>query len=106
MKATAGGYSRNSRSLTASPAEPGELPIGLELAQLLEKASGIMDEAGGTLTEVQGKLDEALQAVTTTVNNTNGIVTDIRAGRGTAGMLLESLEQRLTRITHLRVGRR
>jgi hypothetical protein len=31
MKATAGGYSRNSRSLTASPAEPGELPIGLVL---------------------------------------------------------------------------
>jgi hypothetical protein len=29
MKATAGGYSRNSRSLTASPAEPGELPFGL-----------------------------------------------------------------------------
>jgi phospholipid/cholesterol/gamma-HCH transport system substrate-binding protein len=48
-----------------------------------------MSEAGTTLTDVHGKLDEALQAVTTTVNNTNGIVTDIRAGRGTAGMLLE-----------------
>jgi phospholipid/cholesterol/gamma-HCH transport system substrate-binding protein len=55
----------------------------------LEKASGLMNEAGGTMTDVRGRLDEALQAVTTTVNNTNGIVTDIRAGRGTAGMLLE-----------------
>jgi phospholipid/cholesterol/gamma-HCH transport system substrate-binding protein len=61
----------------------------LEMAQLLQEASGIMSEAGTTLTDVHGKLDEALQAVTTTVNNTNGIVTDIRAGRGTAGMLLE-----------------
>jgi phospholipid/cholesterol/gamma-HCH transport system substrate-binding protein len=61
----------------------------LEMAQLLEQASGIMNEAGTTLTDVHGRLDDALQAVTTTVNNTNGIVTDIRAGRGTAGMLLE-----------------
>jgi phospholipid/cholesterol/gamma-HCH transport system substrate-binding protein len=61
----------------------------LEMAQLLEKASGLMNEAGSTITDLHGKLDEALQAVTTTVNNTNGIVKDVRSGRGTAGMLLE-----------------
>ena len=61
----------------------------LEMAKLLEQASGIMNEAGTTLADVHGRLDEALEAVTTTVNNSNGIVTDIRAGRGTAGMLLE-----------------
>jgi phospholipid/cholesterol/gamma-HCH transport system substrate-binding protein len=61
----------------------------IEMAQMLEKASGLMNEAGGTISDLHGKLDEALQAVTTTVNNTNGIVTDIRAGRGTAGVLLE-----------------
>ncbi|MDQ2842592.1 MAG: MlaD family protein [Acidobacteriota bacterium] len=61
----------------------------LQISALLEKASGIMDVAGSTITDVRGKLDGALQAVTTTVDNTNGIVTGIRAGRGTAGMLLE-----------------
>lgn len=80
-------------------AEPKSTLIGkepLELGQLLQKASGLMNQVGGTLTQVDGtikdvngKLDDALQSVTKTVNNTNGIVTDIRAGRGTAGVLLE-----------------
>lgn len=60
-----------------------------EIADMIEKASGILNKAGGTITDVQGKLDGALDAVTKTVNNTNGVVTDIRRGRGTAGLLLE-----------------
>ena len=43
----------------------------------------------GTITDVQGRLDGALSAVTSTINNTNGVVTDIRHGKGTAGLLLE-----------------
>ena len=38
---------------------------------------------------MQGKLDGTLDAVTATVNNTDGVVTDIRRGKGTAGVLLE-----------------
>lgn len=76
----------------APPADPKSTLAGkepLELAALLQKASGIMDQAGDTITDVHTRLNGALDAVTTAVNNTNGVVTDVRAGRGTAGVLLE-----------------
>jgi len=60
-----------------------------DLGKMLEQANGLLTQVGGTLTDVQGKLDGTLAAVTTTVNNTNGVVTDIRRGKGTAGLLLE-----------------
>ena len=60
-----------------------------EITKMLDQANGLMKQVGGTLTDVQGKLDGTLDAVTTTVNNTNGVVTDIRHGKGTAGLLLE-----------------
>ena len=61
----------------------------LELSKVIEQVSGVINQANDTIVDVRGKLDGALGAVTTTVNNTNGIVNDIRAGRGTAGVLLE-----------------
>lgn len=76
----------------ASPAIPNSTLNSkepFEMGELLERASGLLNETGGTIADLNGKLDEALQSVTTTVNNTNAIVTDIRAGRGTAGLLLE-----------------
>lgn len=67
-----------------------------EIRKMLDKANGLLTQMGGTITQVngtiadvQGHLDGALGAVTTTVNNTNGIITDIRRGKGTAGVLLE-----------------
>jgi phospholipid/cholesterol/gamma-HCH transport system substrate-binding protein len=60
-----------------------------DIGKMLEQANGLLTQVGGTITDVQGKLDTTLAAVTTTVNNTNGVVTDIRHGKGAAGMLLE-----------------
>lgn len=60
-----------------------------EIGKMLEQANGLLTQVGGTISEVQGKLDGALGAVTSTVNNTNGVVSDIRRGKGTAGLLLE-----------------
>ncbi len=60
-----------------------------EIAKLLEQASGVMKEAHSTIVDVHGKLNGALDAVTATVNNTNGVVSGIRQGRGTAGVLLQ-----------------
>ncbi len=61
-----------------------------EIGKMLEQANGLLTQVGGTITDVQGQLNGALSAVTTTVDNTNGVVTDIRRGKGTAGMLLEN----------------
>ncbi len=72
---------------TAGATLAGKEPF--EIGKMLEQANGLLTQVGGTVTDLQGKLDTALTAVTGTVNNTNGIVTDIRRGRGTAGVLLE-----------------
>ncbi len=61
----------------------------LELSKVIEQVSGVINQANDTIVDVRGKLDGALDAVTTTINNTNGVVADIRHGRGTAGVLLE-----------------
>ena len=67
-----------------------------DLTKMLDRANGLMTQVGGTLTQVngaitdlQGRLDGTLDAVTATVNNTNGIVTTIRQGKGAAGVLLQ-----------------
>lgn len=60
-----------------------------DIGKMLEQANGLLTQVGGTITDVQGRLDGALNAVTNTVNNTNGVVSDLRRGKGAAGMLLE-----------------
>ena len=60
-----------------------------EIGKLFEQASGLVDQANTTMVDVRGRLDGALQSITATVDNTNGIVTDLRRGHGAAGLLLE-----------------
>jgi phospholipid/cholesterol/gamma-HCH transport system substrate-binding protein len=68
----------------------------LELSKLFEQAQGIMTQASttindlqGTMKDVQGHLDTTLDTSTTTIRNVNGLVADVRHGKGAAGMLLE-----------------
>src|SRR5271156_2758111 len=68
----------------------------LELTKLLEQAQGIMTQAGttinqlqGTMKDVSGHLDTTLETATGTIRNVNGVVQDIRGGKGSAGLLLE-----------------
>ena len=65
---------------------PGKEPV--ELSAILQKVSGTVDQANATLGDVRGRLDGTLDAITHTVNNTNGIVTSVREGRGPIGALL------------------
>jgi phospholipid/cholesterol/gamma-HCH transport system substrate-binding protein len=67
-----------------------------EISKLLEQAQGIMTQAGATITEVQGTmndvrghLDTTLDTATSTIKNANGVVRDMRSGKGSIGMLLE-----------------
>ena len=68
----------------------------LEITKLLEQAQGIMTQAGttinqlqGTMKDVSGHLDTTLDTATGTIRNVNGVVQDIRNGKGAAGLLLE-----------------
>jgi phospholipid/cholesterol/gamma-HCH transport system substrate-binding protein len=60
----------------------------IELSAVIEKMTGVMDRANVAIGDITTKADTTLDAITTTVNNTNGIVTGIRSGKGTVGMLL------------------
>ena len=67
-----------------------------EMSKLLEQAQGIMKQTGTTISEVQGTmndvrghLDATLDTATSTIKNVNGVVQDVRSGKGSVGMLLE-----------------
>ena len=67
-----------------------------EIAKLLEQAQVIMNQAGTTINAVQstmkdvsGRLDTTLDTATNTIRDVNGVVRDLRTGKGAAGLLLE-----------------
>ncbi len=95
--------------------EPFDLSAALEkAAPLLDKSSALLDNLQGTVTDLHGRLDIALNSVTKTVNHVDGLVTvvqpdirrmasnasqitgtinqivsDLNAGKGPAGLLLK-----------------
>jgi phospholipid/cholesterol/gamma-HCH transport system substrate-binding protein len=67
-----------------------------EMTKMLEQAQGIMNQAGTTITQLQGtmkdlngQIDTTLQTADGTIKNVNGVVNDVRSGKGAAGLLLE-----------------
>ncbi|MFZ0563835.1 MAG: MlaD family protein [Terriglobales bacterium] len=65
---------------------PGKEPI--DLSAVIAKATGVMDQANSAIGDIKVNVDRSLGAITTTVNNANALVTGIRNGNGTVGMLL------------------
>jgi phospholipid/cholesterol/gamma-HCH transport system substrate-binding protein len=61
----------------------------IELSAVIAKMTGVMDQANAAIGDIRTKADDTLDAITTTVNNANGIVTGVRSGKGTVGMLLD-----------------
>ena len=59
-----------------------------EIADMLVRGNTLLADADGMLKEVGGKVNGALDTVTTTVSNVNDVVAGLKEGRGTAGMLL------------------
>lgn len=85
----------------------------LDMGALMERGSGLLNDVHGTMTDVRGRVDVALDSITKTVNHTdvliagvkpdiyklanNGsqitgkidtLITDLNAGKGPAGLLL------------------
>ena len=57
-------------------------------ADLFEKGNDLIDTANETIKAVQGKLLGTLDAATKTVNNADDVITGLKQGKGTVGMLL------------------
>jgi phospholipid/cholesterol/gamma-HCH transport system substrate-binding protein len=83
-----------------APEAPAESTLAskepFDLTKMLEQAQGIMNQAGttitalqGTMKDVSGRLDITLDTATGTIRNVDGVVQDVRNGKGAAGLLLE-----------------
>jgi phospholipid/cholesterol/gamma-HCH transport system substrate-binding protein len=60
----------------------------LDLSDLMEKSAGMLKDVNGMMKQTGGKLNGALDAITTTVNNADDVVVGLKEGKGPAGMLL------------------
>jgi phospholipid/cholesterol/gamma-HCH transport system substrate-binding protein len=72
---------------------PSKEPI--ELSAIIAKVSSVVDQANTTISDVHLRLDGVLDDFKTTVDNTNGLVTDARSDKGTVGTLLNDPETAL-----------
>ena len=63
-----------------------------DLADLLARGAVLLNDADGTIKEVGGKLNRALDGVSTTVSNVNDVVVALKDGHGAVGMLLSDDE--------------
>ncbi|HST11638.1 MAG TPA: MlaD family protein, partial [Terriglobales bacterium] len=59
-----------------------------ELSDMLASGADMINDVHGSIKVISAKLGITLDTITGTVSNVNGVVDGIRAGRGTAGMLL------------------
>jgi len=65
---------------------PSKEPI--ELSAVIAKVSGVVDQANTTIGDMHIRLDGVLDDFKTTVDNTNGLISDARSSKGTIGTLL------------------
>ena len=68
-----------------------------DIADLVQKSTVLVGNAGETIKVVADKLTTTLDAVTATVGNANDLVVGLKQGRGAIGMLLRD-EQTATDI--------
>ena len=76
--------------------EPFDIGVVLEKGSaLLDKSSTLLDNLQGSVTDLHGRLDVALDSVTKTVNRVDGVVTvvqpDIRKMASNAGQITDTV---------------
>ena len=74
-----------------SPAPLATLPSkeSVDMSEILERGSGLLNDADNTLKQVGKQLNGTLEQATTTIGNANDLVVGLKKGRGPAGMLLQ-----------------
>jgi phospholipid/cholesterol/gamma-HCH transport system substrate-binding protein len=78
----------SSKSPEASPFSELRSKETSDMSELLEKATGLVSDASGTMKVVADRMTTTLDALTKTVNNTDDLVVGMKQGRGAIGMLL------------------
>ena len=78
--------SANAPEATPSNTLPSKEPVSM--TNLLEKSNELIDTTNGMIRAAEGKLFGTLDAVTKTINNADVVITGIKQGKGTVGMLL------------------
>jgi phospholipid/cholesterol/gamma-HCH transport system substrate-binding protein len=87
--------------------EPFDIGMALEKGSaLIDKSSALLDNIQGSVTDLHGRLDVALDSVTKTVNNVDGLVTvvqpDIRKMAGNASQITDTIN---TIVSDLNAGK-
>ena len=77
--------------------------VSFDIGQMMEKSAQLLDETSTTIRGTSQKLNNTLDAATTTVRNANDLIVGLKEGRGTAGMLLRD-EETATRVRQSVVG--
>jgi phospholipid/cholesterol/gamma-HCH transport system substrate-binding protein len=77
------------KALAAAPLAtlPSQEPV--DMSELLNRGTVLLQDADTTLNQVGAKLNGALDGVTNTVASVNDVVIGLKQGRGPAGMLLQ-----------------
>jgi phospholipid/cholesterol/gamma-HCH transport system substrate-binding protein len=75
-----------SQQADAGTSLKGKEPI--EISAVIEKATGVIDQANGTIKDIQAKMNVTFGIADNTINNVNGLVTDARNGKGPVGVIL------------------
>jgi phospholipid/cholesterol/gamma-HCH transport system substrate-binding protein len=60
----------------------------VDMSELLERGSGLLNDADSTLKQVGKQLNGTLEGAKQTIGNANDIIIGMKKGRGSAGMLL------------------
>ncbi len=87
---------------SGSPNAPQAAPLStlpskppVEIAVLLAKGQGLLDDADGMLKQVGGKLNGALDEASNTLGNANDLLLGVKEGKGPAGLLLRDPEAKV-----------
>src|SRR5208283_5147376 len=76
----------------ASEAKPGDTlqsKEAVDLLNLADKGASLLDYTSETIKPFSEKIDKTMDAATVTLNNVNGLLVNLRQGKGTVGMLLQ-----------------
>lgn len=82
-------YPGTAKASEAMPGDTLQSKEAVDLLNLADKGASLLDYTSETIRPFSEKLDKTMDAATVTLNNVNGLLVNLRQGKGTVGMLLQ-----------------
>src|SRR5208337_1851869 len=81
-------YPGTAKAPEARPGDTLKSKEEVDVLNLMDNGASILNYTSATIQPLSEKLEKTLDASTATLNNINGVLVDLRQGKGTVGMLL------------------